>query len=130
MAVRRTVTRKATFAVATDSSYVFCGVQGSAVRWRAQHRVTSKGPVLNVDLWIELLELLDTAVPSYEWIKVPSHVQLKGNERADALAEIGRKSSPLYAQAGHHPQTLLTPVAVSPPHGILRSPLPDTRSIF
>ena len=74
MAVRRTTTRSATFAVATDSSYVYGGVQGFAVRRRAQHWVTSKGPVLNGDLWIELLDLLDTAVASYEWIKVPSHV--------------------------------------------------------
>ena len=56
VAVWPTATRSATFAVATDSSYVYGGVQGSAVRWRAQHWVTSKEPVLNVDLWIELLD--------------------------------------------------------------------------
>ena len=46
-----------------------------------------------------MLELLDASVASYEWIKVPSHMQLEGNERADALAELGRKSSPLYSRA-------------------------------
>ena len=76
--------------------------------------MTNKGPVLNVDLWIELLELLDQALVSYEWIKVPSHVQVEGNERADALAELGRKSSPLCAKAGRQPQVLLTPIVVSP----------------
>ena len=50
--------------------------------------------MINVDLWIELLELLDTSVASYERIKVPSHMQLEGNERADALVELGKKSSP------------------------------------
>ena len=59
VAVRRTHTRQHTFAVTTDSSYVYRGVQGSAIKWRAQHWVTNKGPVLNVDLWIEPLELLD-----------------------------------------------------------------------
>ena len=39
---------------------------------------------------------------------------MDGNERADALAELGRKSSPLYARAGRQPQILLTPIAVSP----------------
>ena len=114
VAVRRTHTKQHTFAVATDSSYVYGGVQGAAIKWRAQHWVTNKGPVLNVDLWIDLLELLDLASASYEWIKVPSHVQVDGNERADALAELGRKSSPLYARAGRQPQILLTPIAVSP----------------
>ena len=76
--------------------------------------MTNKGPVLNVDLWIDLLELLDQASASYEWIKVPSHVQMEGNERADALAELGRKSSPLYARAGRQPQALLTPIVISP----------------
>ena len=76
--------------------------------------MTNRGPILNVDLWIDLLELLDLALESYEWIKVPSHVQVEGNERADALAELGRKSSPLYARACKQPQVLLTPTAVSP----------------
>ena len=57
VAVRRTHTRQHTFAVATDSSYG--GVQGSAIKWRTQHWVTSKGPVLNINLWIDLLELVD-----------------------------------------------------------------------
>ena len=76
--------------------------------------MTNKGPLLNVDLWIDLLELLDQAFASYEWIKVLSHVQVEGNERADALAELGRKSSPLYARVSRQPQVLLTPIAVSP----------------
>ena len=67
-----------------------------------------------MDLWIDLLELLDQALASYEWIKVPSHVQMEGNERAVALAKLGRKSFPLYAKAGRQPQVLLTPIVVSP----------------
>ena len=48
--VRRTSTRTAAFAVATGSTYVYGGVQGVAIRWRAQQWVITKGPVLNVDL--------------------------------------------------------------------------------
>ena len=33
------------------------------------------------------------------WIKVPSHMGLQGNERADFFAESGRKMSPLYRTA-------------------------------
>ena len=33
--VRRTSTRRAAFALATDSAYVYGGVQGAAIRWRA-----------------------------------------------------------------------------------------------
>ena len=74
--------------------------------------MTNKGPVLNVDVWIDLLELLDQALASSKWIKVPNH-EVEGNERADALAELGRKSSPLYAKAGRQPQVMLTPIVVS-----------------
>ena len=66
--------------MATDSS--------SAIKWGAQQCVTTKGLVLSVHLWIELLERLDVAQATYKWIKVPGHVQLEGNERADALAKL------------------------------------------
>ena len=60
--VRCTSTRMETFAVATDFVYVYGGARCSAIRWRAQQWVTAKGPVLNVDMWIDLLELLDASV--------------------------------------------------------------------
>jgi len=55
-------------------------------------------------------------------------VQLEGNERADALAELGRKSSPLNARAGRQPQSLLTPVAASPQGGARGPPSVDSGS--
>ena len=73
-----------------------------------------------------MLELLDASVASYEWIKVPSHMQLEGNERADALAELGRKSSPLYSRAGRQPQVLLTPVAAPLSGDLPQSPPVDS----
>ena len=118
--------REAVIAVATNSSYVFGGLQGSAIRWRAQQWVTNKGPVLNVELWVELLEMLDVARAAYEWIKVPRHVQLDGNERADTLAELGRKASPLYARANRRSHLLLTLVAASPERISPSPPPPPT----
>jgi ribonuclease HI len=41
---------------------------------------------------------LDCTDHIVEWVKVPSHVQVSGNEEADKLAEEGRRSSPLYLQ--------------------------------
>ena len=52
----------------------------------------------NVDLWIQLLSLIDSATMRLRWIKVPSHTVavIAGNHHADHLAEVRRFSSPLY----------------------------------
>ena len=82
--------------VVTDSQYVYDGLKGSAFRWREAGSVGPSGPDCNVDLWMELLELVDTVSPTLRWLRVPSHTDIPGNERADTLAEEGRVSSPLY----------------------------------
>ena len=38
------------------------------------------------------MDLLDSTTSTWEWIKVPSHVDIPGNTRADELAAQGRKS--------------------------------------
>ena len=101
-------------AVATDSAYVFSGVQGTALRWRANGWVTAQGPVPNVDQWIDLMNLIDSAVATLEWIKVPSHSGIAGNDRADQLAEEGRKASPLYITAGGRVPRPMTPLQTPP----------------
>ena len=82
--------------VITDSQYVYDGLNGAAFRWRAAGWVGQSGPMCNVDLWITLLDLVDTALPTIRWLRVPSHTDIPGNERADGLAEEGGVSSPLY----------------------------------
>ena len=87
-----------------DSQYVYDGLKGAAFRWRAAGWVGQSGPVCNVDLWIQLLELVDTHTHTHSgypyttirWLRVPSHTDIPGNERADGLAEEGRIGSPLY----------------------------------
>ena len=54
------------------------------------------GPICIVDLRITMLQLVDSVTPTIRWLCVPSHTAIPGNERADALAEEGRVSSPLY----------------------------------
>ena len=44
------------------------------------------GSVTNVDLWSYLMSLLDTTSAVWVWIKVPSHIDIPGNEKADKLA--------------------------------------------
>ena len=97
-------------AICTDSAYVFGGVEQTALRWRAAGWVTAQGPVTIVDLLIQLVTLLDTCCPVLEWIKVHSHIDIPGNDRADALAERGRKASPLYLNARHPPVHPCTPL--------------------
>ena len=70
--------------------------------------VTARGPVINVDLWDEMLETLVHSTCRFRWVKVPSHVDIAENEKADKLAEQGRKMSPLYNtvhRAVRHPVT-------------------------
>ena len=52
-----------------------------------------------MELWKQLLAELDKPDREIQWIKVPSHVGIVGNEEADALAETGRLSSPLLTQS-------------------------------
>ena len=42
-----------------------------------------------MDLWQELDEVLQQRRAAQEWVKVPSHVDLEGNEHADKLADEG-----------------------------------------
>ena len=82
--------------ICTDSEYVLKGAQGAALRWQARGWVGSAGPVSNVPLWKELLQHLDSTFQDILWVKVPSHVNVEGNEQADTLAHNGRLSNPLY----------------------------------
>ena len=98
----------------TDSSYVHSGLQGNAMRWRANGWVSPQGPVTNVDLWIDLMQVLDVSLAQFCWVKVPSHTDIAGNDRADALASAGRLASPLYATVRVRvtpPPPTLTPLA-------------------
>ena len=42
-----------------------------------------------------MLDLLDDIGSEVQWLHVPSHIGIRGNERADLLADEGRRLSPL-----------------------------------
>ena len=69
----------------TDSKYVVEGANGWIFGWLKNNWKTKTGSdVLNKALWQELLPLLKQV--TIEWHKVPGHVGIIGNERADTIA--------------------------------------------
>lgn len=72
-------------AIYTDSKYVVEGATGWVFGWvKNGWKTKADSDVLNKELWQELLPLLKK-VP-IEWHKVPGHVGIIGNERADTIA--------------------------------------------
>jgi ribonuclease HI len=72
----------------TDSQYVQLGISKWIHAWKKNGwRTADKKPVKNADLWRELDEL--AAGHEIEWLWVKGHAGDDGNERADALANLG-----------------------------------------
>lgn len=70
----------------TDSKYVFDAVDKRWVYgWRARGWIKSdKKPALNVDLWEQLLPLLERHEVRWHWVK--GHAENEKNNRCDRLA--------------------------------------------
>lgn len=72
----------------TDSVYVQKGMTEWISGWKMrQWKTADKKPVKNADLWQSLDSL--AAKHTLEWIWVKGHSGHDGNERADALANLG-----------------------------------------
>ena len=72
----------------TDSQYVQLGISRWIHAWKKNGwRTADKKAVKNSDLWRELDEL--AAQHDIEWLWVKGHAGDDGNERADALANLG-----------------------------------------
>lgn len=74
--------------VHTDSQYVQKGISEWIHGWKARGwKTAAKAPVKNVDLW----QALDAAQArhSIQWRWIKGHAGHDGNERADALANMG-----------------------------------------
>lgn len=75
----------ASVSVYTDSKYVVEGAKGWIFGWvKNGWKTKAETDVLNKELWQELLPLLKKV--EIEWHKVPGHVGIIGNERADTIA--------------------------------------------
>lgn len=72
-------------AIYTDSKYVVEGAKGWIFGWQKNGwKTKTNADVANKELWQELLPLLNKI--KIEWHKVPGHVGIIGNERADTIA--------------------------------------------
>ena len=73
-----------------DSEYVRKGITEWISGWKARGwRTAAKQPVKNVDLWQKLDALVSSGGHSIEWRWVKGHAGDPGNERVDALANMG-----------------------------------------
>ena len=74
--------------ITTDSKYVLTGSTEWMVNWKKRNwRTANKKPVLNVELWQRLDELVQNHEIEWEWVKGHSgHLE---NEIADQLANQG-----------------------------------------
>ena len=88
-ALRRFETTDCKICVFTNSEYVVLGGGGVARKWQQNGWVGSRGPLTNVRLWVELLDVLSYMGDRVQWVQVPSHVGLEGNEVANDLAIVG-----------------------------------------
>ena len=70
----------------TDSQYVFKGITMWIYAWRRRNWLSSqRKPVLNRDLWEQLLTLTERHHMTWHWIK--GHSRHPENERCDKLAK-------------------------------------------
>lgn len=76
----------------TDSTYLREGITKWIHNWKKNNwRTADKKPVKNVDLWQELELCLETHQIEWHWVK--AHNGNVKNERADALAVLGREEA-------------------------------------
>jgi len=80
--------RPSTVELHTDSKYVHDGISKWIHGWKRNGwKTADKKPVKNVDLWQRLDELASAHRLRWHWVK--GHAGHAGNERADALANLG-----------------------------------------
>ncbi|MFM8755676.1 MAG: ribonuclease HI [Limnohabitans sp.] len=73
-----------------DSEYVRKGITEWIHGWKARGwKTASRAPVKNVELWQALDRLVSAGGHQIEWHWVKGHAGHPGNERADALANMG-----------------------------------------
>lgn len=88
--------------VFSDSTYV---VQAMTAGWvdswqRRGWRKADKGPVLNVDLWQQMIELCKAHSVKFEWVR--GHNGHPENERCDVLAVAAAHGLDLLIDSGYH----------------------------
>jgi ribonuclease HI len=83
-----TLTRSCTVLIHTDSKYVLQGITEWMSNWKKRGwKTAARTPAKNEDLWRRLDAAIERHDIEWRWIK--GHSGNDGNERADALANLG-----------------------------------------
>ncbi len=102
--------------VYSDSKYVIDAItQGWVYKWEANGWMRNKkDPAVNVDLWEQLLVLLDAHNVEFCWVK--GHAGHPENERCDKLAVLAASGENLKEDEGYNPEDnqtcILTPTHI------------------
>ena len=100
-ALSELATCKAKISLFSDSSYVVNGItKGWARSWKRNGWVKSDGkPVVNVDLWQDLLGLVEDLNVTFHWVR--GHAGNPYNERCDTLATRAASGAKLLVDYGY-----------------------------
>lgn len=80
--------RNETCKILTDSQHLIQSATQYLKRWSQNGYTTALGePVKNTDLWQELARCVSFFENKIEWLYVPGHKGVMGNERADEIAQ-------------------------------------------
>lgn len=82
------LTKPCEVVITTDSKYVLKGMTEWIINWKKRNwKTANRKPVLNVDLWQQLDELVQQHSVQWTWVK--GHSGHTENEIADQLANLG-----------------------------------------
>ena len=71
--------------ITTDCQYLIVGITKGLVNWKRRHWWKKRGPIRNVDLWMELDELVAIHQTTMTWTK--GHAGHEDNNHCDWLAQ-------------------------------------------
>jgi ribonuclease HI len=86
------VKKKYSLTIYTDSTYLKNGITKWIHGWiKHNWKKDSKDPIKNVDLWEKLWEIISEHSIDWRWVK--GHSGDFGNDKADYLANLGKKEA-------------------------------------
>ena len=90
--------------IALDGKIVNDAIKGGLQKWKDNGWRCSTGPVGNVHCSSALLQFLNMPRRELRTVLLPSHCDIRGNEVANDLAELGRSRNPLNVTHTHRLQ--------------------------
>ena len=81
--------------IVLHSTIVNDAIKGGVQQWKNNGWRCSTGPVGNVHCWSASLQFLNMQGRELRTVLLPSHCDIRGNEVANDLAELGRSRNPL-----------------------------------